>query len=100
MTLKLTLSKKPFDVMITGEKTVEYRRQSQWMKSRLFDKHGNPREYSYIEFVNGYGNDRPRFTVEFKGVSVIERAYQIFSNGLTIDIKKPVYMIRLGALKP
>lgn len=100
MTLKLTLSKKPFDVMITGEKTVEYRRQSQWMKSRLFDKHENPREYSYIEFVNGYGNDRPRFTVEFKGVSVIERAYQIFSNGLTIDIKEPVYMIRLGALKP
>jgi len=100
MTLKLTLSKKPFEVMITGEKTVEYRRQSQWMKSRLFDKHENLREYSYIEFVNGYGNDRPRFTVEFKGVSVIERVYQIFSNGLTIDIKEPVYMIRLGALKP
>ena len=25
-TLKLTLSKKPFEVMITGEKTEEYRR--------------------------------------------------------------------------
>lgn len=99
MTLKLTLSKKPFEVMITGEKTIEYRRQSQWMKSRLFDKHGNPREYSYIEFFNGYGKDRPHFTVEFKGVSVIERAYQTFSNGLTVDIKEPVYTIRLGALK-
>ena len=99
MTLKLTLSKKPFEVMITGEKPIEYRRQSQWMKSRLFDKHGNPREYSYIEFVNGYGKDRPRFTVEFKGVAVVERVYQTFSNGLTVDIKEPVYMIRLGALK-
>lgn len=98
-TLKMTLSKKPFEVMITGEKTIEYRRQSQWMKSRLFDKHGNPREYSYIEFVNGYGKDRPRFTTEFKGVAVVERVYQTFSNGLTIDIKEPVYMIRLGTLK-
>lgn len=78
MTLKLTLSKKPFEVMITGEKTIEYRRQSQWMKSRLFDKHGNPREYSYIEFFNGYGKDRPHFTVEFKGVAVVERVYQTF----------------------
>jgi hypothetical protein len=98
-TLKLTLSKKPFEVMITGEKKVEYRNQSQWMKSRLFDKHGNPRKYSYVEFVNGYGKDRPRFTVEFKGVAVVERVYQTFSNGLTVDIKEPVYMIRLGDLE-
>lgn len=99
MTLKLTLSKKPFEVMLTGEKTVEYRRQSQWMKSRLFDKHGNLRVYSTVEFVNGYGKDRPRFTVEFKGVSVVERVYQTFSNGLTLDINEPVYMIQLGAMK-
>ena len=98
-TLKLTLSKKPFEVMITGEKKVEYRNQSQWMKSRLFDKHGNPRKYSYVEFVNGYGKDRPRFTLEFKGVAVVERVYQTFSNGLTVDIKEPVYMIRLGDLE-
>ena len=85
--------------MITGEKTVEYRCQSPWMKSCLFDKHGNLRVYSTVEFVNGYGNDRLRFTVEFKGVSVVDQVCQTFSNGLTIDIKEPVYMIQLGALK-
>ena len=96
-TLKLTLSKKPFDVMVTGEKRAEYRRQSQWMKSRLFDKSGKPRVYSFVEFMNGYGNERPRFTVEFKGVDVLERVQQTFSNGLKLDILEPVYVIRLGS---
>ena len=95
-TLKLTLSKKPFEVMITGEKTEEYRRQSQWMKSRLFDKSGNPRHYEFIEFVNGYGKDKPRFTALFKGFKVVENVKQTYSNGLTLHIDELTFEIKLG----
>ena len=38
MTLKLVISKKPFDVMITGEKLEEFHVPSKWIESCLFDK--------------------------------------------------------------
>ena len=39
-TLYLTLKKKPFEVMKIGEKKSEYRENSKWMRSRLFNKDG------------------------------------------------------------
>lgn len=95
-TLKLTLSKKPFDVMRTGEKTTEFRRMSKWMTSRLYNKNGVLREYKYVEFVNGYGATKPRFTVEFKGVEIINDKLFTYSNGLKVDITEPTYAINLG----
>ena len=92
-TLRLTLSKKPFEVMVTGEKNIEYRRVSQWIVSRLFDKQGKPREYDTIEFVNGYGKDRPRFTVVYKGFTLLDSVNETFSNGLNVIVTEPVYAI-------
>ena len=40
--------------MVTGKKTIEYRRPSKWIKDRLVDK-----EYEVVKFVNGYGDDKP-----------------------------------------
>ncbi len=50
--LHLTLSKMPFEVMVTGEKSTEYREPSKWILSRLQGK-----DYDLIKFVNGYGSD-------------------------------------------
>ena len=36
-TLYLTLKKKPFDIMISGEKKFEYRNNSKWIESRLIN---------------------------------------------------------------
>jgi hypothetical protein len=95
-TLKLTLSKIPFDVMITGEKKTEYRRASKWIESRLYDKYRNLRNYMYVEFTNGYGKDKPRFTCEFKGVTVSDRVDELYSNGLHVDTHEKTYCIHLG----
>jgi hypothetical protein len=65
--LNLTLNKPPFDVMLSGEKTLEYREPTAWIMSRLFDKNGNKKEYDAVKFTNGYGSDRPYFIAEFKG---------------------------------
>lgn len=97
-TLKLTLSKAPFEVMVTGEKTVEYRRISAWMKSRLFDKKGHPRSYRYVEFVNGYGSDKPRFTCEFVSATILDSVAVTFSNGLQVQSTEPMYAIQLGTI--
>lgn len=95
-TLRLTLSKAPFEVMATGEKKIEYRRQSAWIESRLFDKKHQVRSYQYVEFVNGYGADKPRFTAEFKGVYMADQVNETFSNGLRVVCTEPTYCIQLG----
>lgn len=85
--------------MKTGEKDVEFRRKSKWIESRLFDKKGNIRNYTNVEFVNGYGATKPRFTTGFKDVILLEAGHTFsYSNGLTVNLTEPTYMIRLGPI--
>lgn len=91
-TLLLTLSKLPFDVMVTGEKEVEYRKPSKWILSRLKGK-----DYDYVKFVNGYGNDKPYFIAEFEGYVICNCGYRaIFSNGLDVVVSSGDIAILLG----
>ena len=108
LTLKLTLSALPYQVMVTGEKLEEYRRQSDWLKSRLF-RNGELRPFTHIEFVNGYGKDRPRFTAEWKGMREIHPGDSewnkmiTYSNGLRVHINEPMYVLHFlqkSAQKP
>lgn len=93
-TLKLTLSKLPFEVMKTGEKKIEYRKPSDWIKSRLIGKN-----YDAVEFVNGYGKDKPKFTVKFLGFDVASKNENLtFSNGLSFTVEKGDYRILLGEI--
>ena len=96
--LHLSLSKLPFEVMITGEKKEEFRKNSDWIRSRLFDGIED-KEYDLIKFVHGYGKNRPYFICEYNGflecyMDVKERKY---SNGLTINgIGKGGFIIYCG----
>ena len=97
--LKLSFKKPPFDVMVTGEKKVEFRSMSAYIKARLVDsKTGKDKEYDLVEFINGYGYDRPRFTVPFKGYELKEEGvYETYSNGLEVDTRgEATYVIFLG----
>ena len=47
--LHLTLKKPQFQVTISREKRHEFRRPSDWIKSRLVNK-----SYDFIKFTNGY----------------------------------------------
>jgi hypothetical protein len=60
--LRLTLKKKWFDMIASGEKCEEYRTPSKWILSRLEGK-----EYDVLEFKNGYGPNVPTMQVEFLG---------------------------------
>jgi hypothetical protein len=82
--LKLTVKKEWFDLMVTGEKTIEIRNPSKWIMSRLKNK-----LYNHIQFTNGYRTDSPKFIAEYMGygTEVKETKHQ-FSNGSSI-ISKP-----------
>lgn len=93
-TLRLTLKKAPFEVMLTGEKTEEFREPSDWIRSRLFNPDGSMRDYDRIEYTNGYGLTRPRFVTDFIGFELLECVHRQYSNGLKVVSDQPVYAIK------
>ena len=96
-TLKLTLTRQFFEVMVTGEKNEEYRDPSDWISSRLFNGE-DERGYDFVEFTNGYGKDKPRFTARYKGLEIRSRVQKKYSNGATTQITTDVYAILLGEI--
>lgn len=67
--LVLTLKKKWFDMILSGEKTEEYREMKTYWEKR-FDKYFGrsnliwSNQIKNIVFRNGYGNNKPEFTAE------------------------------------
>lgn len=85
--LHLTLSRKPFEVMVTGQKVEEFRKNSSWIRSRLFDANSKlEKGYTHIKFVNGYGDDKPYFICEYKGFMecCMDFKSREYSNGLRV----------------
>ena len=93
MILHLTLKKQWFDLMVTGQKTIEYRRPSKWIKDRLVGK-----EYELVKFVNGYGDDKPYFLCEYKGYEISKSTKRLDYNGFKIKYEKGDYLIHLGKI--
>lgn len=58
--LHLTLTRKWFDLIRAGKKTVEYRDCKPYWRKRLYHQFpSNPKVFDEIRFRNGYGNHRP-----------------------------------------
>ena len=84
--LHLTLKKKWFDMVASGEKPEEYREMKPYWVTRLADKHvgavggdfmdkHHPVAYSFkdfdvVRFKNGYASTAPTMDVEFKGIRI------------------------------
>ena len=88
--LHLTLKKKWFDMILSGEKKEEYREMKPYWHRRFLTK-----DYDAILFRNGYGKDSPRFTIELhkitSGLGIIEWG---------APEKTPVYILNLGEIIP
>lgn len=86
MKLEIVIKKKYFDEISKGTKTEEYRLTSPYWKKKLIG-----REYDYILFRNGYGNDRPCFKIEYLGYEIKTIIHEFFGS-------KPVevFVIQLG----
>ena len=60
--LHLTLKKKWFDLIKSGEKKIEYREVKPYWKKRIADK-----SFDLIHFRNGYSKSSPAMLVEYNG---------------------------------
>ena len=100
--LRLSLKKAAFDVMVTGEKKIEYRKGSKWMKSRLFNKDGSRKEYDNVIFTNGYKSDSPFFIANYQGFEIEKDGWDNntpYSNGLVVGrVEVGDFKIRLGSV--
>ncbi|MCP5019741.1 MAG: ASCH domain-containing protein [Ketobacter sp.] len=65
--LHLTLKRKWFDLIASGEKRYEYREDKQYWRTRLLCECGNFRKFDIIRFRNGYSKDARQIDVEFIG---------------------------------
>ena len=109
-TLHLTLTRKAFEVMVTGEKTEEYRTPSKWIERRLYyiEKQGKyryrrKRGYDHVKFVNGYSKNAPYFIAEYRGFGAAEAGIPLtytYSNGLTVHFEpgQKFYEIQIGKI--
>jgi hypothetical protein len=76
--LHLTLKKKWFDMILSGEKKEEYREFKRHWIQRLTnevalennDKDNMYKDIELIKFTNGYGENAPSFLIECKGISI------------------------------
>jgi hypothetical protein len=64
--LHLTLKKKWFDMIVSGEKKEEYREIKPYWIKRL--RHGHSK-HKAIKFRNGYAKDAPTITVKLTGIT-------------------------------
>lgn len=61
--LNLTIEKKWFDMILSGEKKEEYRDIKPFYDNRF------KKEYTKVKLTNGYGKHRPSVILELKSVS-------------------------------
>jgi len=85
--LHLTLKKKWFDMIASGEKREEYREIKPYWIKRL------NKSYDVIKFRNGYSKDSPTMIVELKEIC---RSLGVIEWGA--PEKEPVYILRLGKI--
>jgi hypothetical protein len=79
--LHLTLLRKWFDLIASGEKTKEFRKIKPYWTKRLLGKH-----FDEIYFKNGYSKNAPFMRVEFKGLTKEKGEYAIIL-GKVLEIK-------------
>jgi len=91
--LHLTLKKKWFDMIASGEKKEEYREiKPYWIKRMHFDI-WNTKPFDYIEFKNGYGKNAPKIRLECNKIE-IGKAKPEWSD----NCKGDVFIIKLGEI--
>ena len=69
--LNLTLKKKWFDLVASGEKIREYRQRKPYWEKRFLDKNGFAIKFDEVHFKNGYGKNVPFLRVEWKTLAII-----------------------------
>lgn len=97
MILHLTLKKKWFDMILSGEKTEEYREIKDYWKNRFLTVEApfvhRFKNYSKIKFTNGYSKNAPFFIIECLGID-----YGKGKEDWGVEKGKDYFVIKLGKI--
>lgn len=103
--LRMTLNKKWFDMILSGEKKEEYRDIKRYWIQRLCDEvehemnYGNWagifKKFDYIEFSNGYSPKSRKMVIEFKGIEIGSGKTEW---GASSDAETEYFKIHLGKI--
>lgn len=97
-TLHLTLKKKWFDMILSGEKKEEYRELKDYWINRFYKNNGNKKgphfieHYDQIIFKNGYSKNCPEMLIECLGIDIGETKIE------WSGISQPAFVIKLGKI--
>lgn len=96
-TLHLTLTKRWFDMILSGEKPEEYREIKPYWVSRLccgFPSVYSAKDFDYVVFKNGYSKNARTMKLECNGITIGKPAFKWY--GANTD--KDVFVISLGRI--
>ena len=96
-TLHLTLKKKWFDMIASGEKKEEYRELKDYWFNRLTEDNYplRAKHFDFIIFRNGYTKDAPQIKVECKGILIGDAKPEWSDNW-----QGGCFVIKLGDITP
>jgi len=103
--LRLTLNKRWFDLIASGQKQLEYREYKDYWKTRLLKKNTNTGfttgtvSFDRVHFTNGYGKDRPIVVRDFLGCLIMNGKSIVPDNGEPIDPDLNYFVILLGKIR-
>ena len=94
--LHLTLKRKWFDLIASGEKGYELREDKPYWRARLCNHDGTLKDFDEIHATNGYGPAMPFLRVEFMVPHLlpIDEARQFAAHGE--DVNSDQFVICLG----
>ena len=103
-TLHLNLKQRWFDMILSGEKTEEYREvKPYWIRrllhydwqdnDRIFVDNGQEVEFDTITFKNGYSKDARKMVISYKGVRIGNT-----KEGWSDRYQTEVFVISLGKI--
>lgn len=95
--LHLTLKKKWFDLIVSGQKKHEFREcKPYWEKRLLHGPNGEPKHFDEIHFRNGYSKNSPFMRVECKKLSLTGKKWFTPKHGE--KLAESVIIIFLGKI--
>jgi hypothetical protein len=96
-TLKLTLSRLPFEATKSQEKRIEGRKDGAWIRSRLLHSDGRKKDYDCVKYYHGpaLSEGYPTCEMKFDGARQAMKPFTIgpYSNGLTATFPAGSWMI-------
>jgi hypothetical protein len=91
--LHLTLKKKWFDMIASGEKKEEYREIKPYWAKRFLSHENMLNPFFFVLFRNGYAKDAPEIMLECKGIEISTAKPEWSDNW-----QGEVFVIKLGQI--